>query len=515
VHHVRFCRLAAHLIPASTTDASPRTRLVFDVEADGLVDTATKLHCAVIADLDDNHIDEFGPNQIDAALGRLSAATCLIGHNIVNYDVPLLCRLYNWTPPPGCVVIDTLVVSRLILANLTDLDDQAAALGDPKMPGKLRGSHSLEAWGVRLGVAKVGADIEDFSRWSPELQARCVGDVRLNKALWQFLRPDGQPTAALAQEHRVAGICDVIAAAGIPFDRIAAEHLCRQWTAQRDALEAQLREQFPAVTNLNSRVQIGRLLEERGWTPTERTAKTGQAKLDDEILESIGKQFPEFVRLVEYYVLGRRLGQLAHGKKAWLHHVGADDRVHGGIIHIGTPHHRAAHQGPNLAQVPNPKRGKPFAGECRSLSRCNDDWTFVTCDQAGLQDRAFAHYLADHDDGAYARAFVAGLDPHWAAAQALGVMPATTARDKTNKFHEALREGCKSFRYAFIFGAQSRRAGVILYNTIRIAAAYDPACDLPQRFFPMQATPRCAASAARRWHVSKQPRRVCANCATR
>ena len=102
---------------------------------------------------------------------------------------------------------------------------------------------------------------------------------------------------------------------------------------------------------------------------------------------------------------------------------------------------------------------------CRALFRAPNDWVFVSCDQAGLQDRAFAHYLAAFDDGTYARAFLSGLDPHWATAKSLMLVPTATVRDKESKSHTALREGCKSFRYGFLFGAQALRAGTILHNT--------------------------------------------------
>jgi hypothetical protein len=107
----------------------------------------------------------------------------------------------------------------------------------------------------------------------------------------------------------------------------------------------------------------------------------------------------------------------------------------------------------------------------------------VTCDQAGLQDRAFAHYLSAFDGGAYAKAFVAGLDPHWAAVQALGLVPTGTVRDKENKLHAALREGCKSWRYGFLFGMGAERAGTILRATIKAATQADPACALMRQFF--------------------------------
>jgi len=498
--HINFLRLASRYVFPPSTKATG-TRLVFDIETDGLREAATRVHCIVVADLDSNRVDEFGSEQIDAGLARLSEATYLGGHNIVGFDLPVLRRLHNWVQAPTVTVVDTLIASRFVLANIGELDDQAAAMGDPKL-GKLRGRFSLKAWGARLGIPKVGDDIETWAEWTPEMQERCVGDVRLTKVILEFLKPCGQPAEALALEHRVASVCDAITAAGIPLDRKVAEQRQAEWTARRDRLELRLRQQFPQLKNLNSRQQIAALLEERGWVPEERTEKTRQPKIDDETLEDIVRQYPEFDGLAEHYILGRRLGQLATGKKGWLRHIGPDQRIHGGLIHIGTPHHRAKHLEPNLAQVPNPKKGKPLAIECRGLFRTGNDWVFVTCDQAGLQDRAFAHYLAGFDGGAYVRDFSGGLDTHWASVQALGLVPAETARDKENKFHTALREGAKSFRYGFLFGAQAKRGGIIIRDTIRNAIAVNPASDLPQRFFAETRT-----QASRRWCGSEARQR--------
>jgi DNA polymerase I-like protein with 3'-5' exonuclease and polymerase domains len=176
----------------------------------------------------------------------------------------------------------------------------------------------------------------------------------------------------------------------------------------------------------------------------------------------------------KHQLIRRRLASLANGKEAWLKHVAADGRIHGACLHIGTPHSRAAHFNPNIAQVPNPKKGKPLAAECRALFHHPGDWVFVACDQAGLQDRCFSHYLAEFDGGEYGRSFVAGADTHWKTATALGLVPAGTERNKDSKIHSALREGSKSFRYGFLFGMRSRRAGEILETTIKTAKQIDP-----------------------------------------
>jgi DNA polymerase I len=360
----KFVHIAArYVIPAGLGNSG--LRLAFDIEAGGLVDDATKLHCVVIADLDSDQSDAYGPDQIAAALEHLARADYLTGHNICGYDLPLLRRLHNCTPTPGCTIVDTLVAGRLILPHLDDLDAQATAMGDPAM-GKLRGRYSLEAWGLRLGIPKTGTDIEDWSTWTPEMQERCVGDVTICKALWRFLQPVGYSRQALELEHRAATICSRITADGVPFDLNAAKRLHEEWAARHSALGAQLLQQFPG-TNLNSRMQIGALLEARGWVPERRTEKTKQPKIDDELLETIPEAYPEFGGLAEYMLLGRRLAQLTNGDKAWCKHIDADGRIHGGLVHIGTPHSRAKHLNPNLAQVPNRRRASrsaPNAGRC-------------------------------------------------------------------------------------------------------------------------------------------------------
>jgi hypothetical protein len=106
----------------------------------------------------------------------------------------------------------------------------------------------------------------------------------------------------------------------MPFDVKAGEALRLQWIARRAELEKALHEQFPEVENWNSRPQIAKLLVLRGWTPEKFTEKKQEPSIDDETLEELPTQFPEFTGLAEHFILGRRLGQLASGNKAWLKH---------------------------------------------------------------------------------------------------------------------------------------------------------------------------------------------------
>jgi DNA polymerase I-like protein with 3'-5' exonuclease and polymerase domains len=469
-----FAHIAKPFIIPPTDEPLEELRLVFDAEGDGLLETITKFHCLVISAVDSDRVYEYGPGQIAEALEHLSRADMLIGHNIQGFDLPALLTLYDWAPLPECRIIDTLIAGRLILPNLDRLDGEVVQRTKDAAFGKVFGKYSLEAWGVRLGLTKIGAELKNWTEWTLEIQARCAGDVAINKALWRFLRPDGYPQAALELEHAVAAICDRIVSDGVPFDVGAAEQLRTDWETKRAALAAPLREQFSAVKNINSRPQLGGLLESRGWVPAKRTPKTKKPVIDDELLESLPATYPEFAGLAEYFVIGRRLGQLATGKQAWIDAVGPDGRIHGGLVHIGTPHSRAKHLGPNLAQVPNHKRGGIFAVECRRLFRHPGDWVFVTCDQGNLQDRGFAHYLAAFDGGTYARTFSEGVDQHWITALALELVVRGTTRDKTNEAHNAIREkGGKRFRYAFLFGAGGLKLGQIVADTVRAVFAID------------------------------------------
>lgn len=147
-------------------------RLIFDAEADGFLEHATVVWCISAKDIDTGTMVSFGPNQIDEALSYLSKAEVLIGHNIIGYDLPLFKKLYNFEY--NGELIDTLVVSR-------------ALKSDRLLPRGYRGnkSHSLEAWGYRVGRGK--PDHKDWSRFTPEMLHRNTEDVEINVLVYKAL----------------------------------------------------------------------------------------------------------------------------------------------------------------------------------------------------------------------------------------------------------------------------------------------------------------------------------------
>jgi DNA polymerase-1 len=155
------------------------SQLVFDIEADALdAREVTRVWCIVIQDVDTEELFKYGPTEIEAGIKRLEVADRLIAHNCIGYDLPVLKRVYDFTPKGR--VIDTLVLSRL--AN----PDRAMPYG---MPGK-RVPHSIAAWGRRLGREK--PEHEEWDRYSEAMMERCTQDVLINtqvlKALYHEFR---------------------------------------------------------------------------------------------------------------------------------------------------------------------------------------------------------------------------------------------------------------------------------------------------------------------------------------
>ena len=164
--------------------------LIFDIETNGLLHNVTTIHCLVIHDTETNQTlsynDEGSAEPITRGIQRLEDAECIVGHNIINYDIPVITKLFPWFTPPS-VVIDTLVLSRLYHPDMLALDKRHNWDG---MPLKLYGRHNLESYGHRLQENKgeFGQDA-DWQNWSKEMQDYCVQDVKVTTKLWEHFQP--------------------------------------------------------------------------------------------------------------------------------------------------------------------------------------------------------------------------------------------------------------------------------------------------------------------------------------
>lgn len=467
--------------------------LLFDIETDGLLDETTTIHCICAKDFLTGESFSFGPGGIEDGLRLLSAAPLLVAHNGLCFDIPAIQKLHPNLLLPR--LFDTLTASRLIWTNLKDLDFTQLRKKSCRFPPKLAGSHSLDAWGQRLGVMKgdYGKMTENaWSRWSEDMQRYCEQDVEVLEALYRHILDQRYSPEALVLEHEFQAVIFHQERTGVWFDERAAQSLYAELAAKRNDAVTALQEVFPPKRieevfipkannrtrgyvkgvpftkvryepfNPASRQQIAdRLMEKHGWKPSEFT-DTGQPKVDEDVLASL--PFPECKPLVDYLELLKIIGMLAEGKNGWLKLVGPDGRIHGRVITNGAVTGRCTHNSPNLAQIP--ARGQ-YGKQCRALFAAPPPLVQVGADASGLELRMLAHYLAAYDGGAYAKALLEG-DIHTANQHAAGL---------------ETRDNAKTFIYAFLYGAGDEKLGSIVAPLASSAVQTKRGRALKARFF--------------------------------
>jgi len=424
-------------------------RIIFDIETNAIKDFNTlcglkTCHCiAMSIDGEEPKIMENGD-----ALQLMQEAEMLIGHNIMKFDLRALKRLYPDFNYQG-EVRDTLVMSRLLFGDLMSTDHQAI-----EFPRKLMGSHSLKAWGVRLGIHKgdFGEDT-DWSCFTPEMAEYCKQDVAVTAALWKRIQeedPDFRPTQL---EHDFAAIIHAQEIDGFVFDGERARALHSTLLDEKCRIKEQLQEVFPPAIiqlktktkevpfNPGSRKQIAeRLIEKYGWEPADFT-ESGQPKVDESVLTSL--HYPEAKLVARYLLVNKRLGQLAEGENAWLK-LEKGGKIHGSVNPCGCVSTRCTHSKPNMAQVPSV--GSPWGKECRELFTVEPGNVLVGADMSGLELRMLAHYVHPYDQGRYTAEILDG-DIHTANQEAAGL---------------ETRNQAKTFIYAFLYGAGDEKIGSIV-----------------------------------------------------
>ncbi|WP_159953217.1 DNA polymerase [Rhizobium sp. 18065] len=506
---------------------APRERLIFDIETNGFLDKLDRIHCIAIGDIRSSKIDLYGPERIDEAIARLEAAEYVAGHNIIEYDIPAIKKIYPSFKLSGRIT-DTLIVGKIIWPHLKALDFDRVR-EDHTFPKNMIGRHGLEAWGHRFKLHKGDYSkkmkelgLDPWEAYNDEMGSYCVQDVAVNMRLWREQFKRSPSPKAVRTEHAIFEIIRRQERRGIRFNVRKAHLLYAQLTARRQELTDQLTHMIPPwwaaepearfertrrvglpqfgkewVTAIGKRGQqlkakevfrvyktetegdtyqkvelihfnpasrdqvADRLIKLFGWKPLEFT-DSGKPKVDDETLKAL-EDIPACKLLAEWYMIEKRLGQLSEGKNGWLRKITEDERIHGRMDTIGTQTSRATHFEPNLGQVPsitNADGPVPFGKECRELFTVDPGYVLLGVDCSGLELRCLGHYMAPFDGGAYADIVVNG-DIHWENAQALGLVPRGTKRDKHNKVHEDARAVAKRFIYAFLYGAGPELIGAL------------------------------------------------------
>ncbi len=447
----------------------------FDIETDNL--NATIVKCMVAKNAATQQIWRLtNVDEIRRWFSELPSHTILVGHNIISFDVPVLRHLLGIQIPLSRLC-DTLTLSYL-------------------WSPYLEGGHSLDAWGLRVGVRKI--DIPDFASVSDDtLLKRCETDVEITQRTWHYLKDVmlkiGYSELSCEIEHWTRYLVNQQEKYGFYFNINGADTLYTQLRDRQQILEENIKQLFqprlrPVKTyryrlkqngepfgsyqnhlttypelrfngdyseyttwdweefNLASPNQrVSRLLE-LGWEPQKFTKPSkshpeGQPQVDEDSLVEASQKLerPELKAMAEWLVCFGRANMI----NTWLNFVNRDDsRIHGKIFTCGALSRRFRHAEPNTANIPGNEA--KFGYECRSLWEASPGRILLGNDAKGIQMRIMGHYTDLY--AKYPEIFKIYLGkPHQRNADLIG--NGCTYKQAKNDF------------FAFIFGCYDKKLG--------------------------------------------------------
>ena len=470
--------------------------LFFDIETNAINDWSTysdlhTVHCLSIYDPMLPKMMTFHGESIERGLLELQKAERIVGHNVIDFDIPALKKLYGFSPPL-IKVLDTLVVSRCVFPDLRNDD-----FGRNNFDKALVGSHSLKAWGHRMSKAtKLTYGEEDgaFDEYNDEMRKYCERDVIVTQLLYDYLFKQNPSREMIAIEHWFKFVISLQERHGFKFDLDKADVLTAKlmgiraklttdlqnawkptkmemkspagWTLTTDQatyegktkndLKLQLKEAGEVQALVKNAVKTGNAVKEIPFNPGSRkqiaerlmglgyelpTENDGVSyKVDESVLRGIDHPIAE--DLLSYLLVQKRLGQLAEGQQAWLK-LQKNGVIQGSVNTNGAVTGRCTHSNPNVAQVPSVRA--EYGAECRELFTVRNGYKLVGCDASGLELRMLAHYMAFYDRGEYAKIVTEG-DVHTVNQKAAGL---------------ETRDQAKTFIYALLYGAGDEKIGNI------------------------------------------------------
>lgn len=457
---------------------------VFDIETDGFLDVLTQIHVLIIEDFETGAIHTFRSDKIGSiefGLNLLSKIPLLVGHNIIDFDLPAIKKLYPAWHHQG-EIFDTLPAVRTIWSDIKSSDFNLARKG--KLSTENIGRHSLSAWGQRIGLLK--GDYGKTSNWSKldeDMVTYCIQDVKVNSKLYHLIIRKEYPEHVLKMEQEIHRLCLEQTKFGFPFNINKAEKLLGKLLTRKAELSHTLHSSMGPgwVQNMgekcskrtvkykdplrgnetagcfytkvkfvefnpNSRTHLTRQLQNRfGWKPNaDEYGDDGIPNLDEEILSALN--LPVAKDISEFLMIGKRLGSLVEGKQAWLKKE-VNGSIHGRVNTMGAITTRCTHSDPNMAQIP--ANDAPYGHECRELFEVKKGEYLLGCDVSGLELRMLAHYMAKWDNGEYGKIILEG-DIHSANQKAAGL---------------PTRGNAKTFIYGFLYGAGDAKIGSIINGT--------------------------------------------------
>jgi len=358
------------------------TIAIADIESNNLLLDATTIHCIAIKLIKDDNAEQtrvftsspvYGSDgDLTQAIEILKTVDKVVFHNGIKFDIPCINKLLGVNLWEFTSIDDTLLMSQLAYPNLLIIDSN-----NSKLPPTLKGSHSLKAWGYRLGELKgVFGDggLEVWDTLTSDMVEYNRQDVEVTYKLYKRLLAKNIPDEALWLEYNFARIIQRQEQFGVLFDIKKAEQLHVKLIHEKEVATKSLHEVFTPLLlpdgkpttpakpykrlgvsyngtyqkikltqfNPSSRTHIAVWFKRLyGWKSPIQT-ENGNDKIDESVL--LGLDFPEAKVLAHYFNVNKLLGQLAEGQQAWMKQVRSDTgRIHGSVNTIGAVSRRCTH----------------------------------------------------------------------------------------------------------------------------------------------------------------------------
>lgn len=457
------------------------TRVIFDIETDNLYHKVTKLHCIALKRLGMDHeplLFSSMDNNLDEGLQILSQAEQLIGHNIIQYDIPVLEKLYpqyNFTHN----VLDTINLSMICFPEYQKhgLEDWGSRLGFEKFNPVTGKEYTDEEWKERKKIKQTVWDV-----YTNEMGAYCKQDVRVTElVLWKCNVEELHPNVIELSNNFSWIISDQVNN-GCQIDKEGLLKLQAQIEVEETRAAEELLKQLPNFidyefkvykrANQNKNIKAGdieaieivtpfnlqstyhwmRYLKEKyGYEPplVRRKGKDEPTPcLDDEVLAGIEDKYPEVKDLLLWKTANKIRKMIYTGDTSVYNLLDEDGIVRGGVKTDGTVSGRCAHNNPNLATMPGVRtnddgiikgiKGK-YAYEVRSLFIPRKGFVQVGFDAKGLEYMCLAHYINDKH---FSVDVIENGDIHTWTQQTLGF---------------ETRRQAKTFEYAYLYGAGKQK----------------------------------------------------------
>lgn len=421
------------------------TTYLLDIETDSL--NPSLIYCVVLKEIiqtpGSNQVN-FGKHEVFTYQGLLGhpslndfrirfkndTTTMFVGHNLIDYDAPVINRLLKMNIRLDQMG-DTMIMSQL-------------------ESNKREGGHSLRNWGNILNHPK--DDFSDFSSGlTEEMLLYCKNDVDLTGKVWMTLQNKDIPQNVLVTEYRVRDIISRQKRSGFCLNIPLVMEFSATVSDKIHKIEEEFQKIFePTIIHLKTKTKVipfnpgsrqqiaDRLIKQYGWEPKKFT-ETGKPMIDETILSEINS--PESLKLVDYLILQKRRAQV----NSWIEAADSSNLVHGSVYPLGTITGRMTHSKPNMAQVPSTRA--PYGLLCREVWVPREPENILLgCDAKSLELRCLAHYMGDAD---FSQEVIHG-DIH---------------TFNQNKAGLETRDQAKTFIYALIYGAGSKKIGSIVGGT--------------------------------------------------